>query len=93
LNALHAGSRVCVAFLDIHINYNFSDKTGGRFFHMMGWWWSVILGFIIALSTMSTVGRYISLFFMASGFVGKALIWRVGGFTENFSWISQKVLL
>jgi hypothetical protein len=69
------------------------DKTGGRFFHMMGWWWSVILGFIIALSTMSTAGRYISLFFMASGFVGKALIRRVGGFTEIFSWISQKVLL
>jgi hypothetical protein len=69
------------------------DKTGGRFFHMMGWWWSVILGFIIALSTMSTAGRYISLFFMASGFVGKALIRRVGVFTEIFSWISQKVLL
>jgi len=69
------------------------DKTGGRFFHMVSWWWSVIVGFIIALSTMSTAGRYISLFFMASGFVGKALIWRVSGFTEIFSCISQKVLL
>ena len=61
------------------------DKTGGRFFHMVGWWWSVIVGFIIALSTMSTAGRYVSLFFMASGFAGKALILTVGGFTENFT--------
>jgi len=69
------------------------DKTGGRFFHMVSWWWSVIVGFIIALSTMSTAGRYVSLFFMASGFVGKPLIRTVCGFTEIFSWISQKVLL
>jgi hypothetical protein len=63
----------------------FVDKTGGRFFHMVSWWWSVIVGFIIALSTMSTAGRYVSLFFMSSGFVGKALILTVGGFTEKLS--------
>ena len=61
------------------------DKTGGRFFHMVGWWWSVIVGFVIALSTMSTAGRYVSLFFMSSGFVGKALILTVGAFTEKVS--------
>jgi len=50
-----------------------ADKTGERFFHLVTWWWGAILGFIIALSTMSTAGRYVSMFFMACGFVGKAL--------------------
>ena len=74
LNALHAGSQFCITFL----------KTGERFFHLASWWWSVIVGFIIALSTMSTAGRYVSLFFMAFGYIGKALIPEVGGFTEYF---------
>ncbi|PPQ78121.1 hypothetical protein CVT25_015646 [Psilocybe cyanescens] len=54
-----------------------ADKTGERFFHIAGWWWGVILGFIIALSTMSIAARYISLFFMACGYVGFAmtLVW------------------
>jgi hypothetical protein len=83
LNALHAGSQFCITFLDVYIDYYcLVDKTGERFFHIASWWWSVILGFIIALSTMSTAGRYVSLFFMASGYIGKALIPRVGGFTE-----------
>ncbi|KAJ3501242.1 hypothetical protein NLJ89_g9428 [Agrocybe chaxingu] len=45
-----------------------ADKTGERFFHIAGWWWGVILGFVIALSTMSIAGRYVSLFLMAFGF-------------------------
>ncbi|KJA20089.1 hypothetical protein HYPSUDRAFT_204133 [Hypholoma sublateritium FD-334 SS-4] len=54
-----------------------ADKTGERFFHIAAWWWGVILGFVIALSTMSLAGRYISLFFMACGYVGFAmtLVW------------------
>ncbi|TFK34765.1 major facilitator superfamily domain-containing protein [Crucibulum laeve] len=54
-----------------------ADKTGERFFHIAGWWWGVIVGFIIALSTMSTAGRYVSLFLMACGYVGFAmtLVW------------------
>jgi len=50
---------------------------------MVSWWWGVILGFIIALSTMSMAGRYVSLFFMASGYVGKALIPQGHEFTEK----------
>ncbi|KIM45424.1 hypothetical protein M413DRAFT_24628 [Hebeloma cylindrosporum] len=59
------------------LNALHADKTGERFFHIMGWAWTVILGFIIAISTMSTAGRYVSLFLMSSGFVGLAmtLVW------------------
>ncbi|KAF8198098.1 MFS general substrate transporter [Pholiota molesta] len=59
------------------VNAWHADKTGERFFHIAGWWWGVILGFIIALSTMSLAGRYISLFLMACGYVGFAmtLVW------------------
>ena len=50
----------------------------------------MILGFIIALSTMSMAGRYVSMFFMASGFVGKALLPQGDEFTDQASWISQR---
>ena len=30
----------------------------------------MILGYIVAISTMSIAGRYVSMFFMASGFAG-----------------------
>ncbi|KAF8158961.1 major facilitator superfamily domain-containing protein [Mycena galopus ATCC 62051] len=54
-----------------------ADKTGERFFHIAGWWWAVIVGYIIGLSTMSTGGRYFSLFLMSFGYVGFAmtLVW------------------
>ncbi|KAF8187736.1 MFS general substrate transporter [Pholiota molesta] len=54
-----------------------ADKTGERFLHIVGWWWGVIAGYIIALSTMSLAGRYISLFFMACGYAGTvmSLVW------------------
>ncbi|KAN0081227.1 Major facilitator superfamily domain containing protein [Tylopilus felleus] len=45
------------------------DRTGERFFHMAVWWWAIIVGYIIALSTMSTGGRYFSLFLMATGYL------------------------
>ena len=66
----------------------YADKTGERFFHMVSWWWAAILGFIIALSTMSMAGRYVSLFFLGTGYVGKALIPQGDEFTEKASWIS-----
>ncbi|KZT23586.1 MFS general substrate transporter [Neolentinus lepideus HHB14362 ss-1] len=50
-----------------------ADKTGERFIHVSGWWWGVIIGYIIGLSTMSVGGRYVSLFLMASGYTGFAL--------------------
>ncbi|KAF5348567.1 hypothetical protein D9756_009620 [Leucocoprinus leucothites] len=59
------------------INAWHMDRTGERYFHIAGWWWVVIVGFIIALSTMSTAGRYVSLFMMACGYAGFAmtLVW------------------
>jgi len=57
---------------------------------MVSWWWTVILGFIISLSTMSMAARYVSLFFFASGSVGKALIPQDDELTEEVSWISQR---
>jgi len=50
-----------------------ADRTGERFFHIAGWWWVVILGYIISLSTMVVGGRYVSMFLMASGYAGFAL--------------------
>jgi len=66
-----------VASIICCLNAWHADKTGERFFHLAAWWWGVILGFVIALSTMSLAGRYISLFFMACGYVGFAmtLVW------------------
>ena len=37
---------------------------------MAAWWWVAILGYIISLATMSTGGRYFSLFLMTSGYAG-----------------------
>ncbi|KAJ7819338.1 major facilitator superfamily domain-containing protein [Mycena olivaceomarginata] len=50
-----------------------ADKTGERFFHITGWWWAVMIGFIISLSTTSTGARYFSMFLMSFGYVGFAL--------------------
>ncbi|KAJ7675707.1 MFS general substrate transporter [Mycena polygramma] len=59
------------------VNAWHADKTGERFFHIAGWWWVVIIGFIISLCTMSTGGRYLSMFFMSFGYAGFAmtLVW------------------
>lgn len=51
----------------------FKDRTGERFFHVAGWWWCVILGFIIGLSTMEIAGRYIAMILMACGYAGRSL--------------------
>ncbi|KAG1851285.1 major facilitator superfamily domain-containing protein [Suillus subalutaceus] len=59
-----------------------ADKTGERFFHIAGWWWVVILGYIISLSTMATGGRYFSLFLMTTGYCGFAL---------TLAWVSNAI--
>ncbi|KAG8221321.1 MFS general substrate transporter [Butyriboletus roseoflavus] len=58
------------------------DRTGERFFHITGWWWAVILGYIISLATMSTGGRYFSLFLMTTGYCGFAL---------TLTWVSHTI--
>ncbi|PBL03713.1 MFS general substrate transporter [Armillaria gallica] len=50
-----------------------ADRTRERFFHISGWWWGVIVGFIMGLSTMHTGARYVSLFLMACGFTAFAM--------------------
>ena len=49
---------------------NHIDRTGERYFHMATWWWVTIIGYIVALATMSTGARYFSLFLMAVGISG-----------------------
>ncbi|KAH8087859.1 MFS general substrate transporter [Cristinia sonorae] len=55
------------------INAWHADKTGERFFHITGWWWGVIIGYIIGTTTMSVGGRYVAMFLMAAGYSGFAL--------------------
>ncbi|KAL0565442.1 hypothetical protein V5O48_016582, partial [Marasmius crinis-equi] len=55
-----------------YLNAWHADRTGERYFHIVGWWWGTILGYIIALSTNYTAARYVSLFLMTFGYVGAA---------------------
>ncbi|KAF7299842.1 Tartrate transporter [Mycena chlorophos] len=50
------------------VNAWHADKTGERFWHFTFWWWGIILGFIISLSTNNTGARYFSMFLMAAGY-------------------------
>ncbi|KZT05456.1 MFS general substrate transporter [Laetiporus sulphureus 93-53] len=50
-----------------------ADRTGERFFHQCWPWWGVIIGYIIAVSSMATGARYVSMFLMACGYAGFAL--------------------
>jgi len=59
-----------------------ADRSGERFFHVTFFWWLTILGYIVALSTMSVVGRYIALFLLASGHTG---------FVMTFVWVSNSI--
>ncbi|KAG1794086.1 major facilitator superfamily domain-containing protein, partial [Suillus plorans] len=59
-----------------------ADRSGERFFHIAGWWWVVIVGYIISLCTMATGGRYFSLFLMTSGYCGFAL---------TLTWVSNAI--
>ncbi|KAF7332146.1 FCP1-like proteiny domain-containing protein [Mycena kentingensis (nom. inval.)] len=57
-----------------------SDKTGERCFHMISSFGLGILGFVIAVSTMNTAARYISLFLMAQSYAG---------FVVMYAWMSN----
>ncbi|GJE91440.1 MFS general substrate transporter [Phanerochaete sordida] len=50
------------------VNAWHADRTGERFFHVAGPWWSIMVGYIIGLSTASVGGRYVALFLMAAGY-------------------------
>jgi len=57
-----------------------SDKTGERFYHIVGSLGVGILGFIISIATMNTAARYISLFLMAQSYAG---------FVVLYAWMSN----
>ncbi|KAJ7506747.1 MFS general substrate transporter [Mycena galericulata] len=59
-----------------------ADRTGERYFHVAGWWWAVILGFVISLATPSVGGRYVSMFLMAVGYTG---------FSMTAVWVSNVI--
>ncbi|TFK55471.1 MFS general substrate transporter [Heliocybe sulcata] len=65
-----------IAFLDTR----HSDKSGERFLHIAIPLGFGIVGFIIALSTMNTAARYISLFLMAQSY---------SGFITFLAWVSN----
>ncbi|KAJ7578187.1 major facilitator superfamily domain-containing protein [Mycena floridula] len=50
-----------------------ADRTGERFWHSTVWWWAVILGYIISLSTTNIAARYFSMFLMAVGYAAYSL--------------------
>ncbi|EJD01173.1 sugar transporter [Fomitiporia mediterranea MF3/22] len=59
-----------------------SDATRERFWHIVCSLLVGIVGFIIAISTMNTAARYISLFLMASSYCG---------FIVFYAWISNSI--
>jgi len=64
-----------------------SDITGDRFWHIAGPLLVSIAGFIIAISTMNTAVRYLSLFLMAQSPVayGVSLTWVMNTFSQSQS--------
>ncbi|KAF8215054.1 MFS transporter [Mycena galopus ATCC 62051] len=59
-----------------------ADKTGERYFHVAGWWWAVMIGFIISLATANVGARYFSMFLMAAGY---------SGFSLTIVWVSNVI--
>ncbi|KAG6336659.1 hypothetical protein ID866_2440 [Astraeus odoratus] len=59
-----------------------SDVTRDRFWHIVGPVTSGIIGFVIAISTMNTAVRYLSLFFMAQATVSYILL---------LTWVSNSI--
>ncbi|EKM53443.1 uncharacterized protein PHACADRAFT_163762 [Phanerochaete carnosa HHB-10118-sp] len=55
------------------VNAWHADRSGERFFHIVGPWWGSMVGYVIGLSTMSIGGRYFAMFLMANGYAGFAL--------------------
>ncbi|KAG6814214.1 hypothetical protein H0H92_000891 [Tricholoma furcatifolium] len=66
---------IVAGFLSHH-----SDKVGERFYHIVASYGLGIVGFIIAISTMNTAARYVSLFLMAQSYAG---------FIVHYAWISN----
>ncbi|KAG2077464.1 MFS general substrate transporter [Suillus decipiens] len=64
-----------------------SDVTGDRFWHITGPLLVGIIGFMIAISTMNTVVRYLSLFFMTQSSVAYVifLTWVMNTFSQSRS--------
>ncbi|KAG6919397.1 hypothetical protein DXG01_006280 [Tephrocybe rancida] len=52
-----------------------SDKVGERFYHIVSSFAVGILGFVIAISTMNTAARYVSLFLMAQSYAGFVVLY------------------
>ncbi|KAI0782638.1 MFS general substrate transporter [Abortiporus biennis] len=55
------------------INAYHADRSGERFLHIAVPWWGAIIGYIIGITTISTAGRYASMFLMTCGCAGFAL--------------------
>jgi len=68
---------ICAFFISRH-----SDKVGERFYHIVCPLGVGILGFVIAISTMNTAARYVSLFLMALSYCG---------FIVLYAWISSSI--
>ena len=62
------------------VNAWHSDRTGEKFWHIMGPMALGLVGFIISMSTLSIAGRYVALFLQASSYAG---------FIVFYSWISS----
>ncbi|KAG2122701.1 MFS general substrate transporter [Suillus cothurnatus] len=64
-----------------------SDATGDRFWHTAGPLFVAIIGFMIAISTMNTAVRYLSLFFMAQAPAAHivSLTWVMNTFSQSRS--------
>ncbi|KAG2147852.1 MFS general substrate transporter [Suillus bovinus] len=64
-----------------------SDATGDRFWHIVGAQLVGIAGFILAISTMNTTARYVSLFLMTQSPVSYvvALTWAMNTFSQSQS--------
>ncbi|KAG2042426.1 MFS general substrate transporter [Suillus americanus] len=64
-----------------------SDATGDRFWHIVGPLLVGIAGFMMAISTMNTAIRYLSLFFMAQSPVAYvvSLTWAMNTFSQSQS--------
>jgi hypothetical protein len=58
--------------------YRHSDKTGEKFFHIIGPEIFGIIGFAIAFATQKLAARYVALFLMAQSYAG---------FIVFYSWI------
>jgi len=57
-----------------------SDKMGERFYHIVSSFALGMIGFIIAIATMNTAARYVSLFLMAQSYAG---------FIVLYAWMSN----